>query len=364
MPRKVFISYARDNRSEINQLVSHLDTLGDEAWVDSALRGGQAWWDEILRRIKDCDVFIAVVSHASLRSTACNRELDWAEGLGKAVLPISLEPPGMALPRRIQIRQIVDYSDPRTRDQAALRLAGALASVGPPRPLPRPLPEPPAVPLSYLADLIDQAAQTEPLSHDQQHQILTRLDQAVHAADAEERRGGLETLERFSARPDLYVDVYRRIEQLRGLDNSGPAGHPGTNQGGWQQDSPGGPGYRFFDQNATGDSGNSTRRPPPPPPGEQATRRTERPPTPPGQPSGRPQPPGRRMFGSYNSLAVWALISAILCPGVSVVLGFVAIKQIDRTGENGRGLAIGGIVIGGLFLVLAVISVLTQSGQH
>jgi hypothetical protein len=315
MPRKVFISYARDNRPEIDQLVGHLELLGDETWVDSALRGGQTWWDEILRRIKECDVFIAVVSHASLRSTACSRELDWAEGLGKAVLPVSLEPTGMALPRRILVRQIVDYSDSSTRDQAALRLAGAMASLGPARPLPRPLPEPPPVPLSYLADLIDQVTQAQPLSHDQQHQILTRLDQALHAADPEERRGGRETLERFCTRSDIYVDVYRRIEQLQGLENSGS--------------------------------------------GSEAPRKNEFANATAGHASRQPQPPRRSLFGNTNSLAAWALILSIICLGLGsaggVVFGFMALKQINQTGENGRGLAISGIVIGGVGLVAFLI---------
>jgi len=40
---------------------------------------------------------------------------------------------------------------------------------------------------------------------------------------------------------------------------------------------------------------------------------------------------------------------------VGVILGFVALSQIKRTGEQGRGLAIAAIVIGFISLVLGII---------
>ena len=57
--------------------------------LDSSLRGGQKWWEEILQRIADSDVFVAVVSPQSLNSVACRRELEWASALDKLVLPLA-----------------------------------------------------------------------------------------------------------------------------------------------------------------------------------------------------------------------------------------------------------------------------------
>jgi TIR domain len=157
--RKLFVSYARENRRDIDQLVEHLGMLGYEAWVDTSLRGGQEWWAEILRRIADCDVFIAIISRDALDSTACRHEFEWAAALGKPVLPVAVEPPPTALPRRFATRQIVDYSDPGHRDRAAVILSGGLATLPPAPPLPEPLPKPPATPLSYLTDLVDLVSQ-------------------------------------------------------------------------------------------------------------------------------------------------------------------------------------------------------------
>ena len=46
--RQLFISYARENKPDVEALVRDLDALGYQTWVDWSLRGGQAWWEEIL----------------------------------------------------------------------------------------------------------------------------------------------------------------------------------------------------------------------------------------------------------------------------------------------------------------------------
>ena len=57
-----------------------------------------------------------------------------------------------------------------------------------------------------------------------------------------------------------------------------------------------------------------------------------------------------------NTLAILSLVAAFVASFVGVVLGIVALLQIRRSGEAGRGLAIAAIVIGLLvtaFFVLA-----------
>jgi ABC-type amino acid transport substrate-binding protein len=191
--------------------------MGYDPWVDSELRGGQDWWEEVLRRIADSDVFIAIISPAALSSTACRREVDWAEALARPMLPVAVEPTPAALPGRFARRQIVDYSQPQQRERAALMLQGGLGSVPAAPPLPDPLPEPPAAPLSYLTVLVDLVTHHKPLDHAQQHQILQQLGAALRSVDPEERRGGQDILERFASRADVYADVDRTISALRQL---------------------------------------------------------------------------------------------------------------------------------------------------
>lgn len=47
-----------------------------------------------------------------------------------------------------------------------------------------------------------------------------------------------------------------------------------------------------------------------------------------------------------NVLAIVALILGIVVPIGGVICGPIALGQIKRTGENGRGLALAGLIIG------------------
>jgi hypothetical protein len=64
-----------------------------------------------------------------------------------------------------------------------------------------------------------------------------------------------------------------------------------------------------------------------------------------------PVAPGERT----NTLAVLALVFGLLGSGIiPVVLGHISLGQIGRTGERGRGMAVGGLVLG--YLELAVLA--------
>ena len=47
-----------------------------------------------------------------------------------------------------------------------------------------------------------------------------------------------------------------------------------------------------------------------------------------------------------NTLSILAVVAAFVVSVAGVVLGIIALVQIRRTGESGRGLAIAAIVIG------------------
>jgi FHA domain-containing protein/TIR domain-containing protein len=209
---KLFVSYARNNKRAIDELVADLAILGYETWVDSSLRGGQDWWEVILRQIAACDGFVAIVSRDALSSEACRREFDWAEALEKPVLPVAVEPAPKALPGRFSRRQIVDYSEPGQR--AALKLAGGLTALPTAPPLPEPLPLPPRAPLSYLTELIDVVSAPELLTEEGQREIVHQLETALRSIDPDERQGARDILDRFRCRDDLDSDVGQLATQL------------------------------------------------------------------------------------------------------------------------------------------------------
>jgi hypothetical protein len=59
-----------------------------------------------------------------------------------------------------------------------------------------------------------------------------------------------------------------------------------------------------------------------------------------------------------NTVAIVALILGILIPIGGIIAGAIALNQIKQTGENGRGLAIAGIVIGAVYIVVVLLIVI------
>jgi peptidyl-prolyl cis-trans isomerase B (cyclophilin B) len=53
-----------------------------------------------------------------------------------------------------------------------------------------------------------------------------------------------------------------------------------------------------------------------------------------------------------NSMAVVALVGALVFAPLGIVFGHIALSQIRRSDEDGKGLAIAGLVIGYIFTVL------------
>src|SRR5881628_3750172 len=76
-----------------------------------------------------------------------------------------------------------------------------------------------------------------------------------------------------------------------------------------------------------------------------------------GQPGYAPPgyaPPGYGGYPPYyrrptNTLAILALVFAFVFAPAGLVLGIMARKQIERTGEEGAGLALAGTIVGGVF---------------
>lgn len=75
----------------------------------------------------------------------------------------------------------------------------------------------------------------------------------------------------------------------------------------------------------------------------------------------QPQPPtstpytGSPATAKTNTLAIIALILGIIVPIGGIICGPIALSQIKRTGENGRGLALAGLIIGIAFTLIGLL---------
>ena len=80
-------------------------------------------------------------------------------------------------------------------------------------------------------------------------------------------------------------------------------------------------------------------------------------------------PPSAPRSGKTNTLAIVAVVCVVIgivmsfCCGLfgipvdlaALVCGGIALSQINRTRENGRGMAIAGLALGGLGIVLSIV---------
>jgi multidrug efflux pump subunit AcrB len=70
--------------------------------------------------------------------------------------------------------------------------------------------------------------------------------------------------------------------------------------------------------------------------------------------SDAPQGTGKRT----NVLAIVGLILAIFFPIVGAIVGHVALGQIKKTGEEGRGLALAAVIVGWTLTGLAIVGII------
>jgi len=77
-PRAVFLSYPSDDAAAAARICASLRAAGIEVWFDqSELRGGDAWDAAIRRQIKECALFMAVISASAHARVEGYFRLEW-----------------------------------------------------------------------------------------------------------------------------------------------------------------------------------------------------------------------------------------------------------------------------------------------
>jgi|GEM_PF-2959655 len=212
---KVFISYSSEDRSKIVSIANDLDYVGHTAWYDQKLSGGEEWWEEILRQIRDCELFIFAMSDASLNSLPCGRELKYASDLKKRIIPLAVDDiDAQSLPSEIARIQIVAC---KRRDiQSVLDFLRAINLLPSPQPLPNPLPDTPEAPLSELVKLRDEI---DNLTSDEigQKKVLASIEHYLD--NRRTRQQAKKLLEKFSTHPKLLQSVAVKTEEMKNRFN-------------------------------------------------------------------------------------------------------------------------------------------------
>jgi hypothetical protein len=209
---KLFISYSRSDQVQARLLAADLEDLSHSVWLDAELAGGQLWWEQILKEIRGCEIFVVVMSKASVvDSLACKLEFQYAADLQKPILPVLVaeDVSVSLLPAELQKVQFVNYQH---RDINSIKaLARALQALPLGKELPEPLPPAPEPPISYLASLSHQIDLASFLDLDTQSRIVIELKSSLRdpatALDAQL------LLKRLRGRQDLFAKIADDIDQ-------------------------------------------------------------------------------------------------------------------------------------------------------
>lgn len=230
---KLFISYSSRDREKVRlfaedlkqivKVVSHNE--GGDVWFDQELIGGHDWWENILSKIRACDVFLFVLTQDSLRSDPCRLEYTYAHSLNKRILPILLGD-GInvtLLPEPLQRIQFVDY---RNRGLDSYQsLSGAMASLPAAVPMPDPLPKPPSAPISPLAQF-QQQLESKNLSLEVQTSLVFQLKQ--YLTDPQHTESARYLLMELRKHPDTRAQI---ADEITSILKDTPPPRPASAQG-------------------------------------------------------------------------------------------------------------------------------------
>jgi hypothetical protein len=138
----VMISYRTPDRHIADEISRELDAAGLSPWMDyKGIRPGSKWRDELLKQVRNCDVFIALLTPEYLRSEHCRMELLIARSRGCVVLPVMLqdafaqldayeESKGLADTFTIRLFRLSVVGLPITREEAIERLVASAKTAG------------------------------------------------------------------------------------------------------------------------------------------------------------------------------------------------------------------------------------------
>ena len=87
----MFVCYAHNDADTVYSDLVELDGRGVHIWYDEGIPAGSSWRAEIAAAIKGADKLLYFISEASLHSTHCLREVDYALTHDIEIIPVYLE---------------------------------------------------------------------------------------------------------------------------------------------------------------------------------------------------------------------------------------------------------------------------------
>ncbi|HZZ59163.1 MAG TPA: TIR domain-containing protein [Opitutaceae bacterium] len=151
--RAIFLSYASQDAEAAHRLCAALRAAGLEVWFDqNELRGGDAWDQKIRRQIRECSLFLPLISAATESRAEGYFRLEWHLAEQRSFLISNDQPfivpvvidgtaePGTRVPERFRERQWIRMPGGAATAEFAARIAHLLGAGAPDRPASASLP--------------------------------------------------------------------------------------------------------------------------------------------------------------------------------------------------------------------------------
>ena len=107
--RRAFISYSRLNKEFATKLAKGLRAAKYPIWFDQLdIPTGARWDDEVEKALRECNIFMIILTPASIGSENVKDEIGYAIDRGKRILPVLLEE--CDVPLRLRRFQYVDFT--------------------------------------------------------------------------------------------------------------------------------------------------------------------------------------------------------------------------------------------------------------
>lgn len=87
----IFVCYAHEDKATVYPELQWLHEQGINVWYDEGISAGKVWRVEIAAALQVASHFLYYVSHASIQSEHCNREVNYALDKGIEVIPVYLD---------------------------------------------------------------------------------------------------------------------------------------------------------------------------------------------------------------------------------------------------------------------------------
>lgn len=91
----LFVSYAHNDSSVVFPVVDETVAAGHAVWIDKRIMGGDDWIAELEARLLQCAGVIAFLSPHFTESRYCRREIQFADAIGKPIIPVQVAPSDM-----------------------------------------------------------------------------------------------------------------------------------------------------------------------------------------------------------------------------------------------------------------------------